>query len=299
MKKLKWILPALLVLSTVVVATAGACIKYLMLEPLGIHREESIIAIPFVLYTDDALRFMIDMKTQSLREPEMPSEAPEQTEAPTEETAATETGETEPEVTEPVYVELEESWFDDALFIGDSRTAGLKNYYRLGKADYFTNIGMNIYNVFVQMSSDTYMEPTLLEDLLQKKTYGKIYIGIGLNECNYEDAYIEAGFAQLVDMIKTHQPDAKIILQSIMMVSEPLAKNNEDFSHENLDPLNEIIRSFCDNETVFYIDYNPVVCDENGYLRRDLTHDGIHLYGTGYEAWALWIKEISGTLGIA
>lgn len=242
MKKLKWILPALLVLSTVVVATAGACIKYLMLEPLGIHREESIIAIPFVLYTDDALRFMIDMKTQSLREPEMPSEAPEQTEVPTEETAAPETGETEPEVTEPVYVELEESWFDDALFIGDSRTAGLKNYYRLGKADYFTNIGMNIYNVFVQMSSDTYMEPTLLEDLLQKKTYGKIYIGIGLNECNYEDAYIEAGFAQLVDMIKTHQPDAKIILQSIMMVSEPLAKNNKDFSHENLDPLNEIIR---------------------------------------------------------
>lgn len=299
MKKLKWILPALLVLSTVVVATAGACIKYLMLEPLGIHRAESIIAIPFVLYTDDALRFMIDMKTQSLREPEMPSEAPEQTEAPTEETAAPETGETEPEVTEPVYVELEESWFDDALFIGDSRTAGLKNYCRLGKADYFTNIGMNIYNVFVQMSSDTYMEPTLLEDLLQKKTYGKIYIGIGLNECNYEDAYIEAGFAQLVDMIKTHQPDAKIILQSIMMVSEPLAKNNKDFSHENLDPLNEIIRSFCDNETVFYIDYNPVVCDENGYLRRDLTHDGIHLYGTGYEAWALWIKEISGTLGIA
>ena len=299
MKKLKWILPALLVLSTVVVATAGACIKYLMLEPLGIHREESIIAIPFVLYTDDALRFMIDMKTQSLREPEMPSEAPEQTEVPTEETAAPETGETEPEVTEPVYVELEESWFDDALFIGDSRTAGLKNYYRLGKADYFTNIGMNIYNVFVQMSSDTYMEPTLLEDLLQKKTYGKIYIGIGLNECNYEDAYIEAGFAQLVDMIKTHQPDAKIILQSIMMVSEPLAKNNKDFSHENLDPLNEIIRSLCDNETVFYIDYNPVVCDENGYLRRELTHDGIHLYGTGYEAWALWIKEISGTLGIA
>ena len=51
---------------------------------------------------------------------------------------------TEPEVTEPVYVELEESWFDDALFIGDSRTAGLKNYYRLGKADYFTKIGMNI-----------------------------------------------------------------------------------------------------------------------------------------------------------
>ena len=149
------------------------------------------------------------------------------------------------------------------------------------------------------MSSDTYMEPTLLEDLLQKKTYGKIYIGIGLNECNYEDAYIEAGFAQLVDMIKTHQPDAKIILQSIMMVSEPLAKNNKDFSHENLDPLNEIIRSLCDNETVFYIDYNPVVCDENGYLRRELTHDGIHLYGTGYEAWALWIKEISGTLGIA
>ncbi len=298
MKKLKWILPALLVLSTVVVATAGACIKYLLLEPLGIHREESIIAIPFALYTDDALRFMIDMKMESIRAPGSPSVPA----APTEnqsEALETEPPETAPEATEPVYVELDESWFDDALFIGDSRTAGLKNYYRLGKADYFTNIGMNIYNVFVQMSSDTNMDPTLLEDLLQKKTYGKIYIGIGLNECNYEDEFIEAGFARLVDMIKTYQPDAKIILQSIMMVSEPLAKNNKDFDHENLDAINDIIQSFCDDETVFYIDYNTVVCDENGYLRQDLTHDGIHLYGTGYEAWALWIKEISGTLGIA
>lgn len=305
------ILPTLLVASTLVVAAAGGYIKYGILRPLGIERDESIVAMPFVMLTDDALRFMVDMKSKEQPDPVRP--ATEATEpAGASEATFPEEGSTDPiqiatepsapvtapMVTEPVYVELDESWFDDVLFIGDSRTAGLKNYYRLGKADYFTNIGMNIYNVFVQMSSDTNMDPILLEDLLQKKSYGKIYIGIGLNECNFEHEYIKAGFAQLIELIQTHQPDAKIILQSIMKVSEGLAKSDHYFDHANLDAINDILKSFCDGENIFYIDYNAMVTDEKGYLRQELTHDGIHLYGTGYKEWALWIKDISGTLGI-
>lgn len=305
------ILPVLLVISSLAVAALGGYIKYGVLRPLGIERDESLIAMPFVMGTDDALRFMVDMKSKGQSAPQQPAtEATEDTEQtepvdptndstlPTDVATEPTAPETEPVVTEPVYVELDDSWFDDALFIGDSRTVGLRNYYRLGKADYFAYIGMNIYDVFMAMCNDIYMQSTTLENLLQKKTYGKIYIGIGLNECNYEHEYIEAGFARLVEMIRTHQPDAKIILQSILMVTKDVAKNNYYFDQENLHAINDIIYSFCDGETVFYLDYNTEVTDENGYLRQELTHDGIHFYGTGYEAWALWIKEVSGTLGI-
>ena len=51
------------------------------------------------------------------------------------------TAETEP-TTEPA---PDESWFDDALFIGESRTAGLQGYGRLGKADYFCGEGLTVY----------------------------------------------------------------------------------------------------------------------------------------------------------
>lgn len=302
----KRILPALLLVSSVLVGALGGYLKYALLEPLGIIREESVFAMPFVMMKDEGLRFMVERKRQlpapeqtpdePTAEPLKPAETknPSQTEPiPTEET----TPETQPQ--RPEYVQLDESWFDDALFVGDSRTAGMRNYYRLGQADYFTNIGMNIYNVFIQMSSDTNMDATLLEDLLQKKTYGKILIGIGLNECNYPHEEIESGFARLVEMIRTHQPDAIIILESIMTVTEKYSKSADHFSLENLNAINEIIGSFADGEHVFYLDLNEWAAGEDGYLPTEKTFDGVHLYGVGYEELANWFVDACGRFGIA
>lgn len=291
----------LLLVSGILVALAGGYLKYGMLASLGIEREENIIAMPFVLMSDDGLRFLVDMKQQEQLEAATEPAASEALEILSPETIPEETIpeetilETEPE---PVFVQLEESWFDDALFIGDSRTVGMKNYYKLGKAQYFTNIGMNIYSVFAQMDKHPTYGHIFLEDLLQKETYGKIYIGIGLNESNYEYEYIREGFEKLVNMIHQYQPDCKIILQSIMMCSEKTAKGNWYFDQENLGNINAIIESFADGETVFYIDSNEWIVNEKGYLPDDMTHDGIHLYGTGYEEWAHWIVEKSGWLGI-
>ena len=295
MKKHTHTLTTLLLASTLVVGALGGYLKYGLLGSLDIQREESVIEMPFVMLSDDALRFMVDVKQEQLNAPKEPEPtAPPSTEPP----ATEEPLETEPPQTEPVYVQLDESWFDDALFIGDSRTVGMKNYYRLGEAEYFTNIGMNIYSVFAQMDKHPVYGYIFLEDFLQMETFGKIYIGIGLNECNYEYDFIREGFDKLIKMIKQYQPDCKIILQSIMMCSEKTAKHNWYFDQENLGNINAIIESFADGETVFYIDSNEWIVDETGYLPADMTHDGIHLYGTGYEEWAMWIMEKSGWLGI-
>ena len=42
-------------------------------------------------------------------------------------------------VTNAVYGQ-DESFFDDALFIGDSRMVNVANYARLGSADYFADV---------------------------------------------------------------------------------------------------------------------------------------------------------------
>ena len=161
------LLPTLLLLSSLAVAALGGYIKYVVLEPLGIHREESIIAMPFVLHSDKGLQFMVEMKREMLQQPTTepvqsmdsvegtsessteaqvtPTANAEVTQAPTE--MPTEAPTEAP--TEPVYVELEDSWFENMLVIGDSRIHGMRNYYRFGNAYYFTSIGMNIYNIYV------------------------------------------------------------------------------------------------------------------------------------------------------
>lgn len=42
---------------------------------------------------------------------------------------------------------------------------------------------------------------------------------------------------------------------------------------------------------MFFLDANPVFCDADGYLREELTGDGVHPCGTGYETWAQWLME--------
>ena len=53
--------------------------------------------------------------------------------------------ETVPETYE--FTVSDKSYFDDALFIGDSRTAGLQKYGTLDNADYFASPGLNLYTI--------------------------------------------------------------------------------------------------------------------------------------------------------
>ena len=205
-----------------------------------------------------------DTSADEVTTAETPTEAP--TEVPTEK--PTEAPTEAP--TEPPAVELDDSWFDNMLVIGDSRFHGMYNYYRFGEAYYFTSIGMNIYNVHGTWASDKGHYECSIYETLNTMYFDKVLIGIGLNECDYEHTYIQAGFQKLIDLIHSYHPDAKIILTSVMMVTEKKAASDDCFSIENLSAINDIIGSFADNEKVFYIDVNEWAVDETGYIPDDI-----------------------------
>ena len=64
-------------------------------------------------------------------------------------------------------------------------------------------------------------------------------------------------------------------------------KSNSDpiFNNTGINERNERIAALADNRTIFYIDVNDVVCDENGDLQADLSFDNLHLYGSKYGIW--------------
>ena len=110
-------------------------------------------------------------------------------------------------------------------------------------------------------------------------------------------------FKTLVDMvypyvIRTAQPDAKIILQGIIMVSKIKSTENACFDPGNLRSMNERIAALADGETVFYIDANVVFVGEDGYLYPHLSGDGCHFYPEYAVDWAEWISLEAAKLGI-
>lgn len=193
---------------------------------------------------------------------------------------------------------VDPSWFDDVLFIGDSRTVGLRDYARSGNAEYFCSVGMSVFNFKSRTASDKNFSDQKLEKLLSSKTYGKIFISLGINECGYPLETLMNAYTDLVDMVRSNQPDAKIIIQGIMSVSKSYSKNGASFTPSNINKINNELQGLCDGSTIFYIDVNEFFADEEGYLIKEVSGDGCHPNGKYYGVWANWIAYAVGQLGI-
>lgn len=206
------------------------------------------------------------------------------------ETAGTEVP-AETEAVEKEFVNVDESYFDDAVFIGDSRTVGLHDYGGLDKADYFATVGLNVYDMWEEKFDGPNGEKMLLEEALTAKQYGKVYFQIGINEMGRGtvDSFMEA-YSASVQRFRELQPDAVIYVQAIMHVAKEKSDADPIFNNPGLVERNGRIAALADNQTVFYIDMNEVVCDEEGNLNPDLTFDNLHLYGSKYNLWVDFLK---------
>lgn len=181
------------------------------------------------------------------------------------------------------FARVDESYFDDALFIGDSRTVGLRDYTDLSKhADFYCETSLTVY----KMMDEDFRGLGTIEKALSEKDYGKIYIMVGINELGRgttED--FMAKYTEVVDRLHELEPDAKIVIQGIMRVSGDKSKSDAIFNNSNINARNHAIATLSDNETIFYIDVNEVVCDEEGNLNADYTFDQIHLLGVYNDLW--------------
>lgn len=189
------------------------------------------------------------------------------------------------------FVSVGDDYFDDAVFIGDSRTVGLHDYGGLDKADFFATVGMNVYDLWTEKFCELNGEKVTLKEALSAKQYKKIYFQIGINEMGRGtlEGFMEK-YAQSVEMMEQLQPGAIIYVQAIMKVTKEKSDSDAIFNNAGIQARNEEIQKLADGERVFYIDVNEVVCDENGGLKESLTFDNLHLYGSKYDIWVNFLK---------
>lgn len=181
------------------------------------------------------------------------------------------------------FTQVDESYFDDALFIGDSRTVGLHDYTDLSEhADFLCETSLTIYKVM----EERFKGMGTVEEVLKAKEYGKIYLMVGINELGRgtTEDYMEK-YTEVVDTLRALAPQAKIIIQANMRVSGTKSSSDAIFNNGNINARNNAVATLADNETFYYIDMNEAVCDENGDLTAEYTHDQIHLLGKYNELW--------------
>ena len=192
------------------------------------------------------------------------------------------------------YVLENDSYFNDAAFMGDSRTLGISDYAGFDEADFFCDNGMTIFKL-LEDTGVTYQktgEKVDLKEMLQEKHYGKIYIMLGMNELGYGDTnrYMRQ-YLKVLRQIREWQPDAIIFIMANLHVSREKNDMESEFNNININDKNVASARLANGRDIFYLDCNPLFTDDEGYLQADLTFDGVHLYAQHHEKWREFLLE--------
>lgn len=288
-KKTSATLAVLLAIIMVFLYLFGFLLKRSVFSGNSLYADVPVPALPYIFLFDSSYHAQLaaERRRQEGQEVAPPSE---ETEGLSEsETAAEDATETSaPEVAGYAPGAVTKDYFSDALFIGDSRTEGLFLYSPFEGADYFSYKGMTIFSVFDATARDG---KTRLRDLLDANSYGKIYIMLGINEIGTDFNLILSQYAAVLEQLKELAPDAILVVQASLSVSEEKSQATWYLTAERIHELNRRQSALADGERVFYLDANDLFCDEKGYLKDELSGDGVHLYAKNYDVWTAWMCE--------
>lgn len=180
---------------------------------------------------------------------------------------------------------VDRSYFDDALFIGDSRTEGFQLYSGLGRGTYYTHKGLTVSQLDEVKCVKTANGKVSVYDGLRSQKFGKIYIMFGINEMGYPRDQFGKEYRQMLQTIKQLQPQAQLYVQSILPVSAKLSATDKLLKNDKVAKFNQDILSIAAQENVAYLDVKSVLVDQEGNLRADASNDGVHVNMKNCKVW--------------
>ena len=184
---------------------------------------------------------------------------------------------------------------DTALFIGDSRTEGIRLYTKeyTGTSDFFSATSSSVSSI---ISNSTKVDiagvgNVNISELLDQKRYDKIYIMLGINEAGNGPDVIAQNTKKLIELIQKKQPDTVIFILANFYVSAGYSSTRPVFKTSNMKAINAAQGALANNKDIFYLDANPMFVDANGDLSTKYSNDGCHLNKQSCKDFASWLIE--------
>ena len=185
--------------------------------------------------------------------------------------------------------ESREEFFQDTLFIGDSRTVGLMEYGQIQGATFFTNSGMSVYHIYDKKVSVAGMGDVSFDEVLSSKKFRKIFVMLGINELGYPMNSTVKKYGGFIDTLRQRQPDAVIYIEANLHVTQKRSAQDAIYNNANIDLFNQEIAKLADGKQIRYVDVNPLFDDGGGNLAEGYTNDATHVLGKYYQVWADWL----------
>lgn len=189
-------------------------------------------------------------------------------------------------------VAVAEEYFQDAVFIGDSRTDGFRLFSGPPAATYYTANGLKVDTIFTKEVVETGDgEKITIIAALQQKPFQKVYIMLGINELGwaYSSLFIQK-YGEVITTIKNNLPQARIYIQSLLPVSKQRSLSDKVYNNARISEYNELIKQMAAEKKVYYLDVAQGVADAEGNLAGDASADGIHLQKEYCDRWLDYLQ---------
>ena len=185
-----------------------------------------------------------------------------------------------------------DEYFDDAAFVGDSITEGIKLYEVMTNATVVAARGINLDNVFTDDQIRTAQGNSTVMGALEAAAPKKIYIMFGANGVGwFTEQHFTDVYTKFVKAVKEQHPDSQIYLQSILPVTQEFDDSREDISNDKINRYNELVVEIAEEQKVHYLDVASAFKDEKGCLPEDSNGDGMHFGNKYYKKWFDYLKS--------
>ena len=197
-----------------------------------------------------------------------------------------------PETPEPTNAPVDDSFFADAAFLGNSLMEGLHLFGGLRFGDFYSGTSASVISVnTVTDFKDRSGEPSTMVNALLEQQYGKIFVLFGINELGfYVDGFIDI-YSELLAEIKAGEPDARIFIFSLTPVTMGRSTSNELFTREHVEQFNAAVKAMAEREGYEYMDLYSAMANEDGWLPEADSTDGIHFTAPKYTQWADFLRR--------
>lgn len=188
------------------------------------------------------------------------------------------------------FTAVDESYFNDALFIGDSRFYGFCLWSGIPGTNYCaTSFNILNYQTFKVVQTGNGKVPIF--SAMPYNVFTKIYIKVGLNEMGTSESKFEEVYAEVIDKLRQMQPRAIIYIHAVLPVTAAKSASDSTHNNPNIIARNASLKQFAADHQCYYIDAGPVLSDENGCLKSEMTSDGIHLSSAYMGVWKQYLME--------
>lgn len=189
------------------------------------------------------------------------------------------------------------SYFDSAVFLGDSLTQGLQIYDTgLPNARYCAYRGVGP-NAVVNGATCTRVDGVQEVPLQALASYApkSVYILLGTNVLTQDTDYTNFlnYYGLMLDQIRQLLPEADIYVQSITPVRPEVSA---DPAHAGMYSarfirVNNDLAALAVEKGCYFLDLWEVLADENGDLKAEYAQpDGYHILPEGYSAWVSYLR---------